>query len=70
MTQSKLTIDNCGNKEWRNQDGRYHREDGPAVEYANENKEWRMNGFRNMLMVIKLGILMEKESILKQNLKK
>jgi hypothetical protein len=25
-------------------DGKYHREDGPAVEWANGSKEWWLNG--------------------------
>ena len=29
---------------WFNQDGKRHREDGPAVEYANGGKEWFLNG--------------------------
>jgi hypothetical protein len=29
---------------WRNSDGKLHREDGPAVEYANGNKAWYLNG--------------------------
>ena len=33
-----------GNKEWRNEDGSRHREDGPAVEYADGYKAWYLNG--------------------------
>lgn len=29
---------------WKNQNGKYHREDGPAVEYANGLKAWYING--------------------------
>ena len=29
-----------GNKVWRNKEGDLHREDGPAIEYANGRKEW------------------------------
>ena len=29
---------------WYNQNGEYHREDGPAVEYPMGTKEWRFNG--------------------------
>ena len=34
-------IDIWGNKVWYDSDGKYHREDGPAIEYAGGNKEWR-----------------------------
>jgi len=30
-----------GNKYWRNKGGQFHREDGPAIEYASGGKEWR-----------------------------
>ena len=30
--------------EWRNNEGQVHREDGPAVEYANGEKRWYING--------------------------
>lgn len=36
-------IDEIGNKEWRLND-KFHREDGPAVEYANGTKFWCLNG--------------------------
>ncbi len=29
---------------WFNQDGKRHREDGPAIEYADGDKEWFLNG--------------------------
>jgi len=31
-------------KYWHNQQGQLHREDGPAVEYANGNKYWYQHG--------------------------
>jgi hypothetical protein len=31
-------------KEWRNEQGKYHREDGPAVEYTDGTKMWYLNG--------------------------
>ncbi len=31
-------------KQYRNESGKYHREDGPAVEYTNGSKEWYING--------------------------
>ncbi len=33
--------------EWRNEQGRLHREDGPAVEWADGTKEWWVNGLRH-----------------------
>ena len=32
------------NKAWRNEQGRLHRDDGPAVEYADGSKYWYQNG--------------------------
>jgi hypothetical protein len=29
---------------WRNEKGELHCEDGPAVEYANGDKDWYLNG--------------------------
>jgi len=37
-------IDEYGTKHWYNDRGEFHREDGPAVEYASGNKEWWING--------------------------
>ena len=34
---------------WRNQSNQYHREDGPAYENSNGNKEWYLNGKRHRL---------------------
>jgi hypothetical protein len=31
--------------EWYNDKGQYHREDGPAIEYANGTKSWYKNDF-------------------------
>ena len=36
-------IDSKGNKRWCNYQGRYHRDDGPAVEMANGDKCWYKN---------------------------
>jgi len=38
-----MTVTGLGNKAWR-VNGQLHREDGPAVEYANGDNEWRVNG--------------------------
>ena len=32
-----------GTKEWHNEKGQLHREDGPAVEWINGDKEWWIN---------------------------
>ena len=53
--------------EFKNKDGKYHRIDGPAVEYTNGDKKWYINGklhremdlLQNILMEINIGILME-----------
>ena len=37
-------IDKCGHKRYYNAEGKYHREDGPAVEYDNGDKFWYING--------------------------
>lgn len=37
-------IVDCGTKRWFNSEGKLHRIDGPAVEYANGSKEWFQNG--------------------------
>ncbi len=34
-------------KEYRNESGQYHREDGPAVEWSSGVKEWYINGLRH-----------------------
>ena len=41
--QPKLTILSDGTKEYR-MNGLLHREDGPAIEYANGDKFWYING--------------------------
>ena len=41
--QSTMTVDAEGNKSWRLPDGKRHRVDGPAVEYANGTKWWYVN---------------------------
>jgi hypothetical protein len=37
-------IDSDGNTTWRDANGNYHRDVGPAVEYANGYKEWWHHG--------------------------
>jgi len=43
-----LKAENYGNgdKHWY-LNGRYHREDGPAIEFANGSKHWYLNGKRH-----------------------
>ena len=38
-----MSVDEWGNKHWR-LDGKLHRLDGPAIEYANGSKEWWVDG--------------------------
>lgn len=47
--ESTFVIDKWGNKIWRNSLGQLHREDGPAIEYANGFKTWYLNGKRHRL---------------------
>ena len=37
-------IDEYGTIRYRNEQGQLHREDGPAVEYADGDKFWYLNG--------------------------
>ena len=39
-----LVVDAVGTRRYCDSFGNLHREDGPAVEYANGNKEWCING--------------------------
>jgi len=40
-------IDRAGDKYWRNAKMEPHREDGPAIEYANGTKVWMINGLEH-----------------------
>ena len=40
------TTDINGTKKWQ-LDGRFHREDGPAIEYKNGDTEWFINGIHH-----------------------
>ncbi len=42
-TKPVCKTDEDGNKYWYLND-KLHREDGPAIEYANGNKSWYING--------------------------
>jgi hypothetical protein len=41
---STMTINQDGTKIWCNQEGQWHRTDGPAVERADGTKVWWVNG--------------------------
>lgn len=41
--QPAMMIDEHSNKSWH-LDGKLHRTDGPAIEWATGTKEWRLNG--------------------------
>jgi len=43
MASTKETL-SSGTIQWRNESGRLHREDGPAIEYTGGDKEWWLNG--------------------------
>ena len=40
----RTEVDEIGTRCYRNNAGKLHREDGPAIEYANGPKEWWQNG--------------------------
>ena len=41
--KSEPPVDADGTKYW-NRDGKFHREDGPAIEWASGTKEWYRDG--------------------------
>jgi hypothetical protein len=44
MIEYKVKVFDNGTRFWCNQNGRYHREDGPAFEGAKGTKMWWLNG--------------------------
>jgi hypothetical protein len=46
MSDNPKCIDSYGVKRWYLK-GKFHREDGPAVEWPNGDKEWWLNGERH-----------------------
>ena len=46
MSEPIIEIDEYGTKVWY-LNGKLHRKDGPAIEYANGYKEWWFNGLRH-----------------------
>ena len=49
MQTYKVTVDEDKTIHWYNDKGQLHRLDGPAVEYANKDKEWWVDGKRHRL---------------------
>ena len=45
--KSKLNTDVYNHKYWKLPNGDFHREDGPAIEYNNGDKDWWLNGKRH-----------------------
>ena len=45
--ESKLKINQLGNKIWKLPNGDVHRENGPAIVTNNDNKYWYINGKRH-----------------------
>lgn len=43
----RLEVDKWGNKFWYDENDLSHREDGPAIEFANGNKHWYVHGKRH-----------------------
>jgi hypothetical protein len=48
-SESTLEKNIWGTKLWRNKSGKFHRLDGPAIEYTDGTKEWWQNGKRHRL---------------------
>ena len=46
MINNPMTYE-YGSKVWRNSQNEYHRDDGPAAEWFNGDKEWFINGLRH-----------------------
>jgi hypothetical protein len=42
MSQPEMKVDSNGTKRWT-LNNKYHREDGPAIEYSDGSKEWYLN---------------------------
>jgi hypothetical protein len=49
MITYEVTVDEYGTTRWLNEDGLFHRLDGPAIECANGDKWWYQNGERHRL---------------------
>lgn len=44
-----MIVDKWGNKHWENEKGEFHRENGPAIEWKNGDKEWWFDGRRHRI---------------------
>ncbi len=44
MKTYKVTVDDYGTTRWYNEQGKLHRENGPAIEYEDGEKWWWLNG--------------------------
>ena len=44
MKTHKVIVDEYGAIRWYNEAGQLHREEGPAIEYADGTKVWYLNG--------------------------
>jgi hypothetical protein len=47
VSESTLSIDEWGNKFWKNSSGKLHRLDGPAIDRSNGDKSWWVDGKRH-----------------------
>ena len=47
MKTYKVTVDKVGNTRWYNKNNEIHREDGPAIEWADGTKSYYINGKRH-----------------------
>ena len=47
LSKEICQIDEYGTKVYYNAYGQIHREDGPAIEYLNGDKEWYLNGMEH-----------------------
>lgn len=46
MKVYKVTVEESGEIRWYNEQGQFHREEGPACEYPSGAKSWYLNGQR------------------------
>jgi len=44
MKKYTVTVDSYGTQIWKNENGYFHREDGPAVIYPDGTQYWYING--------------------------
>ena len=44
MTKYIVTVDEYGNRCWKNESNQFHRENGPAIEWSDGTKEWYLDG--------------------------